>query len=480
MTDEPAGNNEPILIVDDEKNIRRTLRMVLEGEGHVVHEAGSIAEAETVLTRTPIDLILLDVKLGEDNGVDLLRKLKTAGDETLGTRSAEIPVVMISGHASIEDAVAATRLGAFDFMEKPLDRNRVVVAARNALEKRRLSTELRREKNARYEMLGASSVMQELKRQITKVAPTRSRVLITGESGTGKELIARAIHNNSSVATGPFVKVNCAAIPSELIESELFGHERGAFTGAIAKKRGLFEVAEGGTIFLDEIGDMPLPAQAKVLRVLQTGEFSRVGGEKTLHTDTRVVAATNRDLEQMVKDNQFREDLYFRLNVVPVRSPDLKERPDDIPLLVESFVRECCDENGLGYKPVDEPVFARLQAYEWPGNVRELRNVVERLVIMSDEVIREKDLPPYLGGPREKSQANRTTGPQTAIDLGRYAGKSLREFREEVESEFIRIRLAEFEWNISRTAQALGIERTNLHKKLRALGIHRGEGTDHD
>jgi DNA-binding NtrC family response regulator len=271
------------------------------------------------------------------------------------------------------------------------------------------------------------------------------------------------------------VKVNCAAIPPELIESELFGHERGAFTGAVAKKRGLFEVADGGTIFLDEIGDMALPAQAKVLRVLQTGEFTRVGGEKSLRTDSRVVAATNRDLEEMVKTNEFREDLYFRLNVVPIRSPDLSERADDIPMLVESFVRECCDENGFAYKPVDEIVFERLKVYEWPGNVRELRNVVERLVIMSDDVIRERDLPPYLGGPRPGGTSTRQTGPQTAIDLGRYANKTLREFREEVESEFIRIKLAEYEWNISRTAQALGIERTNLHKKLRALGIHRGQ-----
>ena len=391
---------------------------------------------------------------------------------------------MISGHATIEDAVAATRLGAFDFMEKPLDRNRVVVAARNALERRKMWKEvhdLRRAVDARWELLGSTNVMLDLRRQIAKVAPTRSRVLITGESGTGKELIARAIHRNSSVSAGPFVKVNCAAIPPELIESELFGHERGAFTGAIAKKRGLFEVADGGTIFLDEIGDMAQSAQAKVLRVLQTGEFTRVGGEKSLRTDCRVVAATNRDLEQMVKDGQFREDLYFRLNVVPIRSPDLKDRPDDIPLLVESFVRECCDENGLGYKPVDEPVLERLKQYDWPGNVRELRNVVERLVIMSDEVIRERDLPPYLGGPRPGGiAASRQSGPQTAIDLGRYAGKSLREFREEVESEFIRIRLAEFEWNISRTAQALGIERTNLHKKLRALGIHRGENSGGD
>ncbi len=488
MTDEAAAAvsaGEPILIVDDEKNIRRTLRMVLEGEGHVVHEAGSIAEADTVLARETVDLILLDVKLGDDNGLELLRALKTRNEDGMSSRTSEIPVVMISGHATIEDAVAATRLGAFDFMEKPLDRNRVVVTARNALERRRMWREvhdLRRAVDARWELLGSTATMMDLRRQIAKVAPTRSRVLITGESGTGKELIARAIHRNSSVSAGAFVKVNCAAIPPELIESELFGHERGAFTGAVAKKRGLFEVADGGTIFLDEIGDMALSAQAKVLRVLQTGEFTRVGGEKSLRTDCRVVAATNRDLEQMVKDGAFREDLYFRLNVVPIRSPDLSERADDIPLLVESFVRECCDENGLGYKPVDEQVLERLKLYEWPGNVRELRNVVERLVIMSDEVIRERDLPPYLGGPRAAGARTGSTAPQTAIDLGRYANKSLREFREEVESEFIRIKLAEYEWNISRTAQALGIERTNLHKKLRALGIHRGEtsGGDHD
>ncbi len=478
--DSAPGTGEPILIVDDEKNIRRTLRMVLESEGHVVHEAGSIAEADLVLSRESPDVILLDVKLGEDNGLDLLRALKVRSEDA-ARNTSDIPVVMISGHATIEDAVSATRLGAFDFMEKPLDRNRVMVTVRNALERRKMSRELsqlRHAADARWELLGSTAVMGELRRQIAKVAPTRSRVLITGESGTGKELIARAIHRNSTVSAGPFVKVNCAAIPPELIESELFGHERGAFTGAIAKKRGLFEVADGGTIFLDEIGDMAQSAQAKVLRVLQTGEFTRVGGEKSLRTDCRVVAATNRDLEAMVKDGSFREDLYFRLNVVPIRSPDLKERPDDIPLLVESFIRECCDENGLGYKPVDDPVFDRLKLYDWPGNVRELRNVVERLVIMSDEVIREKDLPPYLGGPRPPGQARSgNTGPVNAIDLGRYAGKSLREFREEVESEFIRIRLAEFEWNISRTAQALGIERTNLHKKLRALGIHRGEGS---
>jgi len=472
-----AAPGEPVLIVDDEKNIRRTLRMVLEGEGYQVAEAGSAAEAEAALTAAPVELILLDVKLGEDNGIELLRQLKARGEDGVGSAWADIPVVMISGHATIDDAVNATRLGAFDFMEKPLDRSRVVVTVRNALDRRRMWREvsqLRQAVDARFELLGTSTVMNDLRRQIGKVAPTRSRVLITGQSGTGKELIARAIHRNSAVASGPFVKVNCAAIPPELIESELFGHERGAFTGAVAKKRGLFEVADGGTIFLDEIGDMAQSAQAKVLRVLQTGEFTRVGGEKSLRTDCRVVAATNRDLEEMVRAGTFREDLFFRLNVVPIRSPNLSERPDDIPLLVESFVRECCDENGFGRKPVDEAVLERLKTYDWPGNVRELRNVVERLVIMSDEVIRERDLPPYLGGPRPAG-VGRQTGPQPTFDLGRYANKSLREFREEIEADFIRMKLAELGWNISKTAQVLGIERTNLHKKLRALGIHRSE-----
>jgi two-component system, NtrC family, nitrogen regulation response regulator NtrX len=466
----------PVLIVDDEKNIRRTLRMVLEGEGYTVFEAADARQAETVLAREQIDLVLLDVKLGEDNGLELLGRIKARGSDDESAPSGhdpDIPVVMISGHASIDDAVQATRLGAFDFMEKPLDRNRVVVTARNALERRRMSREvsqLRRAVDSRYELLGSTPVMAELRRQIVKVAPTRSRVLITGESGTGKELIARAIHRNSAVADKAFVKVNCAAIPPELIESELFGHERGAFTGAVAKKRGLFEVADGGTIFLDEIGDMALSAQAKVLRVLQTGEFTRVGGEKSLKTDCRVVAATNRDLEQMVHQGTFREDLYFRLSVVPIRSPGLRERSDDLPLLIESFVHECCDENGFAYKPIDEPVIARLKQYDWPGNVRELRNVVERLVIMSDDTITERDLPPYLGGPRQPSASGESAD---GLDVTRFGDKTLREFREEAETSFIRHKLGEFDWNISRTAQALGIERTNLHKKLRQLGIHR-------
>jgi DNA-binding NtrC family response regulator len=478
----PAASEAPppaVLLVDDEKNIRRTLRMVLEGEGYEIFEADSAASAEAVLSTTAVDLVLLDVKLGEDNGIELLRRLKSRaiGDDSAPSRvDPDVPVIMISGHASIEDAVKATRLGAFDFLEKPLDRNRVLVTVRNAAERRRMLVQvssLRAAVDSRYEMLGKSTAMHALLRQIAKVAPTRSRVLITGDSGTGKELIARAIHRNSPFADKAFVKVNCAAIPPELIESELFGHERGAFTGAVAKKRGLFEVAHGGTIFLDEIGDMSLSAQAKVLRVLQTGEFARVGGETTLRTDCRVLAATNKDLEKAVAAGQFRDDLFFRLNVVPILSPPLSDRLDDVPLLAEAFVAECCNENGFAHKEIDPAVLERLKGYVWPGNVRELRNVVERLVIMSDDVITERDLPPYLGGPgrivgeRGESQAS------PAIELARHAAKTLREFREEVECDFIRFKLAEYEWNISRTAQALGIERTNLHKKMRALGIVR-------
>ncbi len=459
-----------VLVVDDEKNIRRSLRMVLEGEAHQVLEASSASEAAVALAASDVDLMLLDVKLGTSNGLDVLRQLKTG---ELSAPNADAVVIMISGHATIDDAVQATRLGAFDFMEKPLDRNRVVVAVRNGLERRRMGREvlrLRKAVDGRYELLGGSLVMVELRRQIAKIAPTRGRVLITGESGTGKELIARALHRNSAVADGPFVKVNCAAIPPELIESELFGHERGAFTGAVAQKRGLFEVASGGTIFLDEIGDMASAAQAKVLRVLQTGELTRVGGESTLRTDCRVVAATNRDLEQMVARGTFREDLYFRLNVVPLHSPPLRQRTEDLPLLTASFVAQCCDENGFAGKEMAPQVLERLAQHDWPGNVRELRNVCERLVIMSDEMILERDLPPYLGGPRAPGIELDTSG---ALDVTSYASRTLREFRDAMEIEFIRFKLDEHDWNISRTAQALGIERTNLHKKLRALGIAR-------
>jgi two-component system nitrogen regulation response regulator NtrX len=332
---------------------------------------------------------------------------------------------------------------------------------------------LRELTEGRWEMVGKSAAMAALFTQIAKVAPTRTRVLITGESGTGKELIARALHRESPLRARPFIKVNCAAIPPELIESELFGHERGAFTGASARKKGLFELADGGTIFLDEVGDMIVSAQAKVLRVLQSGEFTRVGGEQTLKADVRVLAATNRDLQAAVGTGQFREDLYFRLAVVPLRAPALRERADDIPLLCSAFVEQICRENGLKVKTIAPEALQILSAYQWPGNVRELRNVIERLVILSDEGIGVGDLPEEIVAEVSRRPA---VDLQAALDLPKEAQNlPLRDLRDLVERQYILTKLDEHGWNISRTSQVLGIERTNLHKKMRALGISRGE-----
>jgi two-component system nitrogen regulation response regulator NtrX len=460
-----------ILIVDDEKNIRRTVRMVLEGEGFTVEEATSGEEALARLPDVGADVVLLDVQLQGMSGLEMLEALRRApASETAPT------VVMISGHGTLQDAVRAVKAGAYDFLEKPLDRERLILTLRNALERRNMAREvqgLRALTEGRWEMVGRSPAMAALFAQIAKVAPTRSRVLITGESGTGKELIARALHRESPLRARSFVKVNCAAIPPELIESELFGHERGAFTGATARKKGLFEMADGGTIFLDEVGDMILSAQAKVLRVLQSGEFNRVGGEQTLVADVRVLAATNRDLQAAVASGQFREDLYFRLAVVPLRAPALRERAEDIPLLCRSFVEQICQENGLRTKEISPQALEILSAYPWPGNVRELRNVVERLVILSDEGIGVGDLPEEI-----VAEASRQVRPAPAVNAAvqlpaEARDLPLRELRDLVERQYIRSKLDENGWNISRTAQVLGIERTNLHKKMRALGISR-------
>ncbi len=457
-----TGPGWTVLVVDDEKNIRRTLRMVLEGEGYGVEDAASAEQCLAIMDRRPIDCVLLDVKLPNMDGLEALMRIK----ETFKGHW-DVPVIMISGHASVQDAVQATRAGAFDFFEKPLDRNRILVSVRNALDRRRMLLEVRRLRESekeRFEMVGATPVMRQLFATIEKVAPTKGRVLITGESGTGKELIARAIHRHSLLFSGPFVKVNCAAIPPELIESELFGHERGAFTGAVARRQGLFEVAHGGTIFLDEVGDMSLAAQAKVLRVLQSGELVRVGGERVIHVDVRVLAATNKDLAEEVRQGRFREDLYFRLNVVPIHSPPLRERADDIPLLVDRFLDEICTENGMRRKRILPEVIEVFKRYHWPGNVRELRNLMERLVILSEREITIEDLPEFL---TDKSNER--------LSMERYADKTLRDFREEMERRFILLKLEQNDWNVSRTAEALGMERTNLHKKMKAFGIKRSD-----
>ncbi|MFC1654343.1 sigma-54-dependent transcriptional regulator [Myxococcota bacterium] len=445
-----------VLIVDDEKNIRRTLRMVLSSKKYSVGDCASAEEAIRLMQEEPVDVVLLDIKLPGMDGIELLSKIRKDWPMT--------EVIMISGHGTIQDAVGATRLGAYDFLEKPLDADRVDLAVSNCIEKLSLFrqvTDLKSRMDEQYEMVGGSQAMHQLLEEIRKVAPTSGRVLITGESGTGKELVARAVHRLSKRAEGPFVKVNCAAIPSELIESELFGYEKGAFTGATGRKKGQFELANDGTLFLDEVGDMSLTAQAKVLRVLQTGELSHVGGERTFKVDVRVIAATNKELKASVAEGSFRDDLYYRLNVIPIHCVPLRDRLEDIPVLVGKFVAEFCEENNFKTKEVQPEVLHVLRRHNWPGNVRELKNVAERMVIMSGDAISEGDVPESV------------CGSEGAVDTRRYDGMSLKDMRDEVEREYIRSRLAEYSWNITRTAQALGIERTNLHKKIKQLGIKR-------
>jgi DNA-binding NtrC family response regulator len=483
MRDIRSDVSASILICDDEKNIRRTLGMVLEGLGHRVHEAGTAEDALALLEREEIELAILDVRLPKMSGIEALQQIR-AKPELAG-----LPVIMISGHASLAEAVHSVQLGATDFLEKPLDRDRVLVSVTNALKNERLQREverLRAEVEDRYQMIGQSPVMTELFKQIEKVAPTKGRVLITGESGTGKELIARAIHSLSDRKQQPFVMLNCAAIPAELIESELFGHERGAFTGAHTRKKGMFELADGGSLFLDEIGDMSLGAQAKVLRALQSGEISRVGGERAIAVDARVIAATNKDLAAEVEKGNFRDDLYFRLNVIPLRSPSLRERIDDIPLLAKSFLEEFSREYGGRAKPADPAVFDLLKQRPWPGNVRELRNVIERMVILAGPEIRPDDVPmPGVAqkplsqqpsaAPAQPRPVDGKSAPAGSIGIALPAGEplSLRDFRDRAESEYIRMTLKACDWNISRAATQLGVERTNLHKKMRALRIAR-------
>jgi len=492
----PPGTPAPptVLVVDDEKNIRRTLQLVLEGDGYRVLGAETAEQALAVLAspETPVDLAVLDVQLPDMSGLEALAKIR--GDEA----TRDLPIIVISGHATVDDAVQAIKLGASDFFEKPLVRERVLVSVHNVLHAAKAHRELARvteEQLQRYEMIGRTPAIQRLFHEIEKVAPTKASVLITGESGTGKELIARAIHRLSPRTDGPFVKVNCAAIPRELIESELFGHERGAFTGALLRRRGLFEQAHGGTLFLDEIGDMELMAQAKVLRAVQSGEISRVGSEHVIRVDVRVLAATNKDLAKAVEGGTFREDLFFRLAVFPIRSPPLRERLEDIPLLAYAFMQQFASENGIRPKPIDEAVMQALVARKWPGNVRELKNVVERSAILSGERITIADLPedPHASPFEEESEApaasegTASTGAAADDDALSELARSistpppaskhltLREFREKSERRYIVDTLRMTGWNISRTAILLGVERTNLHKKIRAYEIKRGE-----
>ncbi|APR77346.1 Response regulator of zinc sigma-54-dependent two-component system [Minicystis rosea] len=479
-----------ILVVDDERNIRRTLDLVLRGEGYAVLEAPTAEDAVAILEAAdhPVDLAIIDIMLPGMSGIDLLSRLR----QDDGTR--ELPVIVISGHATVQDAVQALKLGAGDFFEKPLNRERILVSVKNTLHASRLSREvasLSAQIEPRYQMIGQSASMRRLFNEIERVAPTKASVLITGESGTGKELISRAIHRLSAREGGPFVKMNCAAIPRELVESELFGHERGAFTGAQNRKRGFFEQAHGGTLFLDEIGDMDLAAQAKVLRALQSGEVSRLGSEHSMRVDVRVLAATNKDLGREVSAGRFREDLYFRLAVFPIKSPALRERMEDVRPLAEAFLSAFCKENGLKAKTFDPEVFTALERRSYPGNVRELKNVIERAAILSGDVVTIADLPedPH-ASPFDEDGGNDAGGGDADADdrdvplpAAGYPpvlepGQkrlTLREFRERSERRYIVEVLGSLDWNISRAATVLGVERTNLHKKIRAYGIKRGE-----
>ena len=445
-----------IMIVDDEENIRKSLRMILEYEGYSVVEASSGEDALDMLAVQEMpDLILLDIMLPGKDGLGILQDLR---------RKPFAPdVIMISGQATVKAAVEATKLGAFDFMEKPLSRDQVLLRIRNALTQNRLLREcqdLKRKAEKRYEIIGSHPLIQGLWKEVQKIAPTNATVFIFGESGTGKELIARAIHNLSLRTKEPFVQVNCAAIPEELIESELFGHERGAFTGATEKKSGKFDQADGGTIFLDEIGDMSLKTQSKVLRVLEEGEVQKVGSSRTNKVDVRVIAATNKDLREEIGGGRFREDLFFRLNVVPLVSPPLRERKEDIPILTDYFCRTYADENNARAKRFAEDALEAMMKYPWKGNVRELRNLVERLIIMTDgEVIRRRDLPETV------------TGERSVLLPDPKAVQTLREYRDLAEKDFILAKLEANGWNVSQTAREIDTPRSNLYKKLEQYGI---------
>ncbi|MGV3708320.1 MAG: sigma-54-dependent transcriptional regulator [Gemmatimonas sp.] len=448
-----------ILVVDDEPGIRHALGQLLEYEGYEVHTASGGAEALGLYEKVKPHLVFLDVKMAGIDGLEVLKRLKQL--------DAAATVVMISGHATIQTAVEATQLGAYDILEKPLDTDRVLVLLRNAFTQRNLSEEndrLRETIESRYEIVGRSYAVRALLERIEKVANTPARVLITGENGTGKELVARAIHRGSPRSKKPFVEVNCAAIPAELIESELFGHMKGSFTGAIADRAGKFEQANGGTLFLDEIGDMSLSAQAKVLRVLQDGVVTRIGGSKPIQVDVRVLAATNKDVEAEIAAGRFREDLYYRLNVVPITVPPLRERREDIELLAVYFLQQLAIRDGLPQRNITDEALRRLAELEWAGNVRELRNTIERLVILaSGATITAVEIDRLVG-----KRAVEPAGLGALIDC-----QTFEEFKQAAERAFLLAKLRAFDWNVSETARALDMPRSNLYKKIERYSLTR-------
>jgi two-component system nitrogen regulation response regulator NtrX len=457
-----------VLIIDDEESIRKTLAGVLSDEGYETATAASGQEGLDILQEALPSIVMLDISMEPGiDGIETLRRIKEM--------RPELPVIMITGHGEIETAVKTIKMGAYDFIQKPLALEQVLLAVQHGLDDSKLREEnetLRKKIERRYEIVGESAAIAALKHQISLAGPTNGWVLIHGESGTGKELVARAIHRASKRASGPFVEVNCAAIPQELIESELFGHEKGSFTGAIGLKRGKFELADKGTIFLDEIADMSLATQAKVLRLLEGQEFQRVGGTKTLKTDVRVIAASNKDLAEEIKKGAFRGDLFYRLNVIPLEVPPLRERIDDIPRLVRHFLSEFSREYGQKPKIVDDDALALFVKYPWPGNVRELRNIIERLIIMSPgQTITIPDVPLPLNNAsviRKASEGKSVTEAYLSLP-------TLKEARTDFEREYLVRKLKENDGNVSKTADTIGVERSNLHRKIKALDIELDE-----
>jgi two-component system nitrogen regulation response regulator NtrX len=449
--------NKTILIVDDEESICQSLTGILEDEGYEVLSVGSGEEALKTIEEDSISLVLLDIWLPGIDGIETLKRIRS--------EHTHVGVVMMSGHGTIETAVKAIKIGAFDFIEKPLSLEKVVIVVHNALAMLRLEEEnilLKQKVLKEYELTGNSPPILELKEMINLIAPTNAWILIMGENGTGKELVARAIHRQSKRAQKPFIEVNCAAIPEELIESELFGHEKGAFTGATEKRRGKFELAHEGTIFLDEVADMSLKAQAKVLRILQEKKFERVGSSKLIVTDVRVIAATNKELEKEMEEGRFRQDLYYRLNVIPLQIPPLRDRKEDIPLLVDRFLAEFAAKEGNVKKTITDSALALLMEHDWQGNVRELKNIVERLVIMTpSSVISPADIPPLSRGSRD------AVGQQESW----CAMDSFKMAKMDFEKQYIAKKLQENEGNISKTAEAIGLERSNLHKKIKIYNL---------
>ncbi|MFN9321051.1 MAG: sigma-54-dependent transcriptional regulator [Chitinophagales bacterium] len=451
-----------ILVIDDEKSIRNSLKEILEFEGYDVHSAGNGIEGMSMIKDDDYDLVICDIKMPKMDGKELLSKVQ----------SFEAPpkFIMISGHGNVDTAIESVKMGAFDYIPKPPDMNKLLITVKNALENKVLKEEtkvLKKRIDQSKEITGESASIKKIKATIEKVAPTDARVLITGENGTGKELVARWIHEKSHRGKGPFIEVNCAAIPNELIESELFGHEKGSFTSAINQRKGKFELAHGGTLFLDEIGDMDLSAQSKVLRALQEAKITRIGGDKDINIDVRVIAATNKKIEHEITQGKFRMDLYHRLSVILIHVPTLNERKDDIPVLAEQFCEEVCLSQGIPVKTITPYALKMLQDYEWTGNIRELRNVIERLVILGGPKVTEEDVQNYA---YKGVQVSNTLNTEVFDQYPKF-----QDFKEYIEKQFIEYKLSQFNWNVSKTADEIDIQRSHLYNKIEKYNLKRGE-----